>query len=206
MKARIKVKINYNEVLKKTISSLDHKPTLLLHSCCGPCSTEVIDVLKDNFLITVLYYNPNIEPESEYLKRKKEQIRFLKMVNIPLLDIGYNNFEFKRIAKGLEKEKEGKKRCVLCIHNRLKKTKEMALAHKFEYFGTTLTVSPHKNSQIINNLGRALEDDNVKFLFSDFKKENGYLKSVLFAKKYNLYRQNYCGCLYAKDNNLPDDF
>ena len=88
------MKINYNEVLKKTISSLDHKPTLLLHSCCGPCSTEVIDVLKDNFLITVLYYNPNIEPESEYLKRKEEQIRFLKMVNIPLLDIGYNNFEF----------------------------------------------------------------------------------------------------------------
>lgn len=192
------MKINYNNELKKLISTLDYKPKLLLHSCCGPCSTHVISVLENHFDITVIYYNPNIEPEEEYLKRKNEQIKFLNEKNIPLLDIDYNHDEFVKLSCGLENEPEGKKRCALCMHHRLKVTKEKALENHFEYFGTTLTVSPHKNSELINNLGRALQDDKIKYLFSDFKKENGYLDSIKLAKEYNLYRQDYCGCLYAK--------
>ena len=195
------MKINYNNCLKELINKLDYKPSLLLHSCCGPCSTHVIKVLENNFNITVLYYNPNIEPEEEYIKRKNEQIKFLKEKNIPLLDIEYNHEEFIKLSKGLENEPEGKKRCIKCIHHRLKVTKEKAEANSFEYFGTTLTVSPHKNSEIINNLGRVLQTDFTKFLFSDFKKENGYLDSINLAKEYNLYRQDYCGCLLAKDSS-----
>lgn len=193
------MKINYNNILKELISNLDYKPKLLLHSCCGPCSTHVISVLENHFDITVIYYNPNIEPEEEYLKRKSEQIKFLNEKNIPLLDIDYNHEEFLKISCGLENEPEGGKRCALCMHHRLKITKEKAVENSFEYFGTTLTVSPHKNSELINNLGGALQDDKIKYLFSDFKKENGYLDSINLAKEYNLYRQDYCGCLYAKN-------
>lgn len=193
------MKINYNNVLKELINTLDYKPKLLLHSCCGPCSTHVISVLEHHFEITVIYYNPNIEPEDEYLKRKAEQIKFLKEKNIPLLDIDYSHDEFLKLSCGLESEPEGGKRCALCMHHRLKVTKEKAIENNFEYFGTTLTVSPHKNSELINNLGRALQDNKIKYLFSDFKKENGYLDSIRLAKEYNLYRQGYCGCLYAKN-------
>lgn len=193
------MKINYNNILKELISNLDYKPKLLLHSCCGPCSTHVISVLENHFDITVIYYNPNIEPEEEYLKRKSEQIKFLNEKNIPLLDIDYNHEEFLKLSWGLENEPEGGKRCVLCIQHRLKVTKEKAILNNFEYFGTTLTVSPHKNSELINNLGRALQDNKIKYLFSDFKKENGYLDSIKLAKEYNLYRQDYCGCLYGKN-------
>lgn len=195
----MKPKINYNNVMYDIIKSLDHKPKLLLHSCCGPCSTHVISVLEKYFEITVLYYNPNIEPFEEYIKRKNEQIRYLEIKNIPLLDIDYNHDEFIKLAKNHENDKEGGKRCALCMHHRLKVTKEIAIKNNYEYFSTTLTVSPHKNSELINNLGRALEDDKIKYLYSDFKKENGYLDSVNKAKEYNLYRQDYCGCLYAKN-------
>lgn len=193
------MKINYNNVLKELINTLDYKPKLLLHSCCGPCSTHVISVLENHFDITIIYYNPNIEPEEEYLKRKNEQIKFLKEKNIPLLDIDYNHEEFVKLSHNLENEPEGGKRCSLCINHRLSVTKEKALENNFEYFGTTLTVSPHKNSELINNLGNALQDNKIKYLFSDFKKENGYLDSIKLAKEYNLYRQDYCGCLYAKN-------
>lgn len=193
------MKNNYNEVFKSIINNLDYKPNILLHSCCGPCSTYVISRLNDYFNVTVLYYNPNIEPEEEYLKRKNEQIKYLKEINVPLLDIDYNHQKFADISQGLENEPEGGKRCTLCINHRLEVTKEQALKNNFEYFGTTLTVSPHKNSELINNIGKKLEGSNIKFLYSDFKKENGYLKSIELAKQYNLYRQDYCGCLYAKN-------
>lgn len=192
------MKINYNNILKEIINTLNYKPKLLLHSCCGPCSTHVISVLETHFDITVIYYNPNIEPEEEYLKRKNEQINFLKEKNIPLLDIDYKHEEFMKLSCGLENEPEGGKRCALCMHHRLKVTKENGILNNFEYFGTTLTVSPHKNSELINNLGKALQNDKIKYLFSDFKKENGYLNSIKLAKEYNLYRQDYCGCLYGK--------
>ena len=200
--------INYETVLLDLVKEFDHKPTLLLHSCCGPCSTQVIDFLKDYFKITIYYYNPNIEPFEEYEKRKKEQIRFINEFNqqndyqINYLDCDYANQDFKKIAMGLEKEKEGGARCSKCFYLRLKKTAEEAKKQSFEYFGTTLTVSPHKNSQVINKIGEKIAlEEQIPFIYGDFKKHNGYQKSIIFSKEYNLYRQDYCGCLYGKDNN-----
>ena len=196
--------MNYQNELDNLIKSLDYKPNLLLHSCCGPCSTEVLTYLAPYFNITVLYYNPNIEPFEEYLKRKNEQIRFInefKHDNIKFLECDYENEVFHENVKGLENEREGKARCPVCFRVRLDYTARKAKELNFEYFGTTLTVSPHKNSKQINILGGIIGDKyNIKYLFSDFKKKDGYKKSVELAKKYNLYRQDYCGCLYGKNN------
>ncbi len=196
--------MNYQKILDELISNLDHRPSLLLHSCCGPCSTEVLSYLAPYFDITVLYYNPNIEPYEEYLKRKGEQIRFIeefKHDNIKFLDCDYENEVFHQKVKGLENEKEGMARCPVCFRLRLEYTAIKAKALGFEYFGTTLTVSPHKNSKQINTLGGIIADKyDVKYLFSDFKKKDGYKKSIELAKKYNLYRQDYCGCLYSKNS------
>lgn len=194
--------MNYQNELDKLIKSLDHKPTLLLHSCCGPCSTQVLTYLCPFFNITVFYYNPNIEPYEEYLKRKNEQIRFIKEFkheNINFLDCDYDNEVFRTKTKGLEQEKEGKARCPVCFRLRLEATAIKAKELGFEYFGTTLTVSPHKNSKQINILGGILEEKyNIKYLLSDFKKGDGYKKSIEYSKEYNLYRQDYCGCLFSK--------
>ena len=196
--------MNYQNELDNLIKGLDYKPNLLLHSCCGPCSTEVLSYLVPYFNITVLYYNPNIEPYEEYLKRKSEQIRFInefKHDNIKFLDCDYENEVFHENIKGLENEREGKARCPVCFKVRLDYTARKAKELNFEYFGTTLTVSPHKNSKQINVLGGIVgEKYGIKYLFSDFKKKDGYKKSVELAKKYNLYRQDYCGCLYGKNN------
>lgn len=186
--------MNYQKELEKLINTLDHKPTLLLHSCCAPCSSHCITYLKDYFDITILYYNPNIEPHSEYIKRKNEQIRLCEILNIKYIDISWDNNSYREFVKGLESEKEGGRRCVNCIKMRLLKTYE--LSKDYEYFGTTLTVSPHKNSKLINELG--LEIDGTKYLISDFKKQEGYKKSIELSKKYELYRQDYCGCLFSK--------
>lgn len=186
--------MNYQKELEKLINTLDHKPTLLLHSCCAPCSSHCITYLKDYFDITILYYNPNIEPYSEYIKRKNEQIRLCEILNIKYIDISWDNNLYREFVKGLESEKEGGRRCVNCIKMRLLKTYE--LSKDYEYFGTTLTVSPHKNSKLINELG--LEIDGTKYLISDFKKQEGYKKSIELSKKYELYRQDYCGCLFSK--------
>ncbi len=199
--------MNYHKKLLEIISSLDYKPSLLLHSCCGPCSTQVLSFLAPYFNITVFYYNPNIEPEEEYLKRKNEQIRFIKEfdANIKLLDCDYDNLEFKRVTKGLENIKEGGARCPVCFMLRMEKTASVAKENNFEYFGTTLTVSPYKNSKQINLLGSVLENRyNIKYLYSDFKKEDGYKKSIILSNEYNLYRQDYCGCMYGRDNNGND--
>ena len=186
--------MNYQKELEKLINSLNHKPTLLLHSCCAPCSSHCITYLKDYFDITILYYNPNIEPYSEYIKRKNEQIRLCNILNIKYIDVDWDNDLYRKCIKGLESEKEGGLRCVSCIKMRLLKTYE--LSKDYEYFSTTLTVSPHKNSKLINELG--LEIDSTKYLISDFKKQEGYKKSIELSKKYELYRQDYCGCLFSK--------
>ena len=199
----MKPKLNYQKKLEELVKTLNSKPRLLLHSCCGPCSTEVISYLKDYFEITVFYYNPNIEPEEEYIHRKKEQIRFLKEykdAKISFLDCEYDNASFKEIAKGLEQAKEGGARCNKCFYLRMKKTAEVAKEKGFEYFGTTLTVSPHKNSTMINEIGEKISEEcNIKYIYGDFKKNDGYKKSIELSKTYNLYRQNYCGCLYGKE-------
>ncbi len=200
---KVKPNSNYQKKLEELVKTFHTKPTLLLHSCCGPCSTWVIDYLKDYFEITVIYYNPNIEPEEEYLHRKKEQIRFLQeyqKAQVNFLDCDYDNPSFKEIAKGLEKEKEGGARCNKCFYMRLFKTASMAKAKGFAYFGTTLTVSPHKNSRLINEIGECIAKKlDVAFIYGDFKKNDGYKKSILLSQEYNLYRQDYCGCLYGKE-------
>ncbi|HIS12164.1 MAG TPA: epoxyqueuosine reductase QueH [Candidatus Onthocola stercoravium] len=197
-------KMNYQNKMQEIINSLDYRPRLLLHSCCGPCSTTVLTLLVEFFDITVLYYNPNIEPMAEYEHRKKEQIRFIKEFNnehINFMDCDYNNQDFRRKVQGLEQEREGGARCAVCFKLRLNYTASLAKKENFDYFGTTLTVSPHKNSDIINKIGSLLEKEyGVKYLYSDFKKKDGYKKSVEISKKYNLYRQDYCGCLLGRNN------
>lgn len=192
--------MNYQKELEKLISTLDHKPTLLLHSCCAPCSSYVLEYLEPYFKITVLYYNPNIEPINEYLKRKEEQINFIKNVhpNISILDVQYDNDLYSEVVEGLEGEREGGSRCYKCYKLRIEKTASLA-DDKYEYFGTTLSVSPHKNANFINEIGKELEQKyNSKFLISDFKKNEGYKRSIVLSKEYNLYRQDYCGCKYSK--------
>ena len=198
-------KINYDKVLDELIANLDGKPNLLLHSCCGPCSSYVITYLKDYFKITVLYYNPNIEPEEEYLKRKGEQIKLIKELNdadVKFLDIDYDNKAYREKVKGYESEKEGGARCHLCYELRLEKTAQIGKEKCFDYFGTTLTVSPYKNAQVLNQIGLSLEKEyHIKWLPSDFKKKDGYKKSIQLSKQYNLYRQDYCGCEFSHNMN-----
>lgn len=205
-------KINYNECMERELKQFTSKKTILLHSCCGPCSTAVIEALKEYFHITILYYNPNIEPIEEYIKRKEEQKRYIKesKLDIDFLDVDYENEKFKEIAKNLEQEPEGGARCHKCYYLRLSKTARLAMENHFDYFGTTLTVSPYKNAKAINTIGLEIEhelnvgkkeEDKVLFLVSDFKKKEGYKKSIELSKKYNLYRQEYCGCLYGVVNS-----
>lgn len=193
--------MNYNEEMKKIISSNKNR-SLLLHSCCGPCSSSVIEKISPYFNITVIFYNPNIEPINEYLKRKAEQIRLLKKINIKYYDIDYLNEEYREKIKGYEYELENGKRCLLCYELRLTKTAQIAKENNFDFFTTTLTVSPHKNSKIINELGLKISKEyNVSYLVSDFKKEEGYKRSIELSNKYNLYRQDYCGCIFSKRRN-----
>lgn len=194
--------MNYNEEMKKIIAGKTGNK-LLLHSCCGPCSTVVLEKLKNFFDLTVIYYNPNIEPHKEYLKRKEEQLKVLKILKVPYLDIDYLNQEYQAKVKGYEKEKENGLRCPLCYELRLEKTVLLAKANNYDYFATTLTVSPFKNSKIINKIGLNLQNKyQVNYLVSDFRKENGYLKSIELSKKYNIYRQHYCGCRYSNINHI----
>lgn len=195
--------INYQNKLDEILNSLDYVPKLLLHTCCAPCSSRCIEYLSDYFDITVLYYNPNISPQEEYEKRKQEQIKFLKAFKsknkLNFLDVDYNYDEFLNIASGLEQEPEGGKRCFKCYQLRLEKTAKIAKENNFDYFGTTLTVSPYKNSQKLNQIGNLLEEKyDIKYLYSDFKKKEGYKRSIELSKIYNLYRQDYCGCVYSK--------
>ncbi len=195
--------MNYQKELDNLLNNLEGTPKLLLHTCCAPCSSYCIEYLSNYFDITVLYYNPNISPKEEYEKRKQEQIRFLKEFpsknKLDILDIDYDYNDFLSIAKGLEQEKEGGRRCHKCYLLRLEKTAQIAKKHHFDYFGTTLTVSPYKNSKVLNEIGKVLQEKyNVAYLFSDFKKKEGYKRSIELSKIYHLYRQDYCGCIYSK--------
>ena len=190
--------------MEDILQNLAGKPNLLLHACCGICSSAVLERLNDYFNITVLYYNPNIFPKNEYYKRfdtLKEAISKLGF-DISVLEIGYNDNDFWNIAKGLEKEKEGGMRCSKCYLLRLEETAKIAKEKGFDYFCTTLSISPYKDSQKLNKIGKILEEKyNVKYLYSDFKKKNGFKRSNELAYKYNLYRQNYCGCKYSKEES-----
>lgn len=181
------------------------KKNLLLHSCCAPCSTAVIERLISDYNITIFYYNPNIYPKQEYEKRKSEQIKYIKILNdenktrqINFLDCDYDSLSFYEAVKGFENEKEGGARCAICFKLRLSKTGEIAKNNSFDLFGTTLTVSPHKDAELINSIGKAIGQKlNIPFLEANFKKKDGYKRSIELSKQNNLYRQNYCGCEFA---------
>ena len=195
--------VNYQKKLEELVETLDYTPKLLLHSCCAPCSSRCIEFLSNYFDITILYYNPNISPKDEYEKRKVEQIKFINEFKskhkLEYMDVEYNYNDFVNISKGLEHIPEGGERCFKCYRLRLDKTAFLAKENNYDYFGTTLTVSPYKNSQILNKIGEELSEVyNIKYLYSDFKKNNGYIRSIELSKEYNLYRQDYCGCIYSK--------
>lgn len=185
------------------LNNLDSKKKLLLHSCCGPCSSYVISYLTNYFDITILYYNPNIYPYDEYLKRKQEQIKLINEIdcsnNLDIMDCDYDNDLYEKCIIGLENEPERGNRCMVCYNLRMEKTAKMAKEYNYDYFCTTLSVSPYKNAEWINEIGEKLQNKyNVNWLYSDFKKKDGYKQSILLSKKYNLYRQDYCGCIYSK--------
>ena len=200
------MKQNYQKIMEEIIhleKNKIKKPTLLLHACCGPCSTSVLESLAEFFEITIYYYNPNISPLEEYNKRVEEIKNFLKKAKleeaIHFIEGKYDNESFIEISKGLENEKEGGARCIKCYYLRLEETAEYAKKHNFDYFTTTLSVSPYKNAQKLNEIGEKLESKyEVTYLVSDFKKKDGYKRSIELSKQYNLYRQNYCGCIYSK--------
>lgn len=185
------------------LKNITPNKSILLHSCCAPCSSYVINFLAPYFNITILYYNPNIFPKNEYLKRKEEQIRLINSLKTPnkvdILDCDYDNEIYEKQIKGYENCPERGARCNICFKLRLEKTAELAKKNNYDYFCSTLTVSPYKNAKVINEIGNELAKKyQIKWLYSDFKKNDGYKKSIELSKKYNLYRQNYCGCIYSK--------
>lgn len=207
------MKVNYQKELDAIIAKIEREditPSLLLHSCCAPCSSYTIKYLSDYFNITVLYYNPNISPEEEYAKRKAEQIRLIESMpvknKVHFADCDYNGREFFDIAKGYENCREGGERCFRCYRLRMQKAADMAKQKGFDYFCTTLSISPLKNAQKINEIGFDIEKNTgVLWLPSDFKKKEGYKQSIELSRKYNLYRQNFCGCIYSVNNNGEEE-
>lgn len=198
-------KINYQNELDKTLSNIERAgttPSLLLHSCCAPCSSYVLEYLSRYFKITVFYYNPNIYPEEEFYKRRSEQERFISQLPAknPIGFIGTEHMseEFYKAVKGLEHIREGGERCFACYRLRLEESAIAASDMGADYFTTTLSISPMKNAQKLNEIGGELgEKYGVKYLFSDFKKRNGYKRSTELSREYGIYRQNYCGCVFS---------
>lgn len=199
------MKVNYKLKMDAEIENIKKagvKPKLLLHACCAPCSSAVLEQLCDVFEITLFFYNPNISPESEFAFRLEELGRLtaeMDLSNIQIIAPPYDNSEFENIAKGMENIPEGGARCAKCYRLRLEKTVAYAKENEFDYVTTTLSISPYKNAQWLNEIGLELADKyGVKYLCSDFKKGEGYKRSCALSAQYNLYRQNYCGCIYSK--------
>ncbi len=197
-------KINFQKETDRIINNIQGTaPRLMLHSCCAPCSSYTLEYLSEFFEICVFYYNPNISPEAEFEKRFEEQKRLIEALpaknRITLIKGEYNPEEFYEIAKGLEDAKEGYERCFRCYRLRLEKTARIAKEKGFDYFCTTLSISPLKNSQKINEIGyEVAKEHGVSWLPSDFKKKEGYKRSIELSHEYDLYRQNFCGCIYSK--------
>ena len=191
--------VNYDKLMQEELRGAQDK-RLLLHSCCAPCSSHCLSELSPQIGVTVFYYNPNLDCAEEYEKRKREQIRFLRETGLAdFLDCDYAPEDYISAVRGLEGEKEGGARCAVCFRLRLERTAREAKARGFDYFATTLTVSPLKNAKLINTIGFAVaEEVGVPYLPSDFKKRGGYLHSVRLSEEYGLYRQDYCGCAFSK--------
>ena len=195
--------MNYDLEMEKQMSNLKEGDNLLLHACCAPCSTACLERLANFFKVTIFYYNPNITDEIEYKKRIEEIKKLLTLISpkyeVELLEGSYEPNKFFEMAKGLEKEPERGKRCFKCYEMRLEETAKIASKLGFNNFCTTLTLSPHKNANWINEIGKKLNTEyDSNYLYSDFKKKEGYKRSIELSKEYNLYRQDYCGCIYSK--------
>lgn len=198
-------KRNYQKELEQLISNIEpgRVPTLLLHACCAPCSSYCLEYLSQYFSITVLFYNPNISPETEYNKRVDEIRRLIDGLpvknKVSLIEGRYLPSEFYNSVKGLEKEPEGGKRCHVCYELRLREAAITAKELGFDYFTTTLSISPLKDAEKLNEIGKKLSDEyGVAYLYSDFKKKNGYKRSIELSREYKLYRQNFCGCVFSR--------
>ena len=192
-------KRNYQKELDGLTAGLTARPRLLLQACCGPCSSSVLEYVTAYFDVTLLFYDPNIRPEAEYEKRLatlKQLLAAMPLEHPPaLIEPGWRGEDFLAAARGLEAEPEGGARCAVCFRLRLEETAKRAAADGYDYFGTTLTVSPHKNAPLINAIGEELgQKYGVAWLPSDFKKRDGYLRSIRLSQQYGLYRQDYCGC------------
>lgn len=202
------IQTNYQKELDKMLSEFTAKgvtPSLLLHSCCAPCSSYVLEYLSQFFHITIYYYNPNISYEEEYARRIEEQQRLIRALpvkhEILFLQGIYEPDRFYQLAKGLEKSPEGGERCFRCYELRLEETAILAKEKGYDYFTTTLSISPHKNAAKLNEIGEMLSQKyDTPYLYADFKKKNGYKRSIELSKEYELYRQDYCGCIYSKEN------
>ena len=206
-------KINYQKELEKLLKQLEAEqkvPTLLIHSCCAPCSSYVLEYLSDYFKITVLYYNPNIYPESEYTKRILEQQNLIRAMKfrypVSFLAGRYDKEKFYDMAAGMEGLREGGARCMKCYELRLREAAAQAAAGGLDYFTTTPSISQLKNAQKLNEIGiRVGKEYGVEYLVSDFKKKNGYKRSIELSKEYGLYRQDYCGCEFSmRDSKKPE--
>lgn len=206
-------KTNYQKELENTIeyhTTRKEIPSLLLHSCCAPCSSYVLEYLSDYFAITVFYYNPNIYPDEEYFKRVKEQQSFIERFPaknpIQFVEGSFEKERFYAMARGLENVPEGGERCFRCYELRLREAAILAKEKKMDYFTTTLSISPMKNAQKLNEIGLTLTAEyGVKYLCSDFKKKNGYKRSVELSHEYGMYRQDYCGCVFSKRERVHAD-
>lgn len=202
----MKQKINYHALYDELVLKLKEEtrtPTLLLHCCCAPCASHCLTVLTKSFDVSTYFFNPNIFPEKEYFRREQELQRLTKQLPLdsPVNTVfaKYQPQSFFNLATGLETAPEGGKRCHECFYHRLKNTAEIARQNGFEYFCTTLTVGPKKDSQLINAIGEQISKEvGIKWLFADFKKNDGFLHSIQLSKQYDLYRQNYCGCVFSK--------
>ncbi len=191
------MKIDYNKLMHEEISNLGDKPRLLLHCCCAPCSSAVIERIRAFFDITYFYYNPNIDTNDEYDRRKEE----FDKLNVKIVSIPYDHDEFLNVVKGHELDLEGGDRCRICIAQRMDMAFQYAVENDYDLVTTTLSISPHKDAQFINELGERLEKKfGIKYLHADFKKENGYLRSIEICRELGIYRQDYCGCEFARNN------
>ncbi len=198
--------VNYQKELEKIINENEKNqvvPTLLLHSCCAPCSSYCIEYLANYFQVTIFFYNPNISPPEEYVRRNEEQQRLISQLPVKypvkFIEGDYEVQTFYQLAKGLEDLEEGGERCFRCYEMRMIEAALKAKELKIDYFTTTLSISPHKNAAKINEIGLSIEEKyEVKFLPSDFKKKNGYKRSIELSREYDLYRQDYCGCVYSR--------
>ena len=197
-------KINYEKILEKTLQELDEskqKPKLLLHACCGPCFTIPYEIIKGRFDITIIYNNSNIYPEEEYRRRLEEFKRYIHEINadVKFIEFPYDNLNYNQDLEPLANDKEGHTRCRICFEKRLRQGFEYAKEHSFDYFGTVMTISRYKNAQDINKIGEKLAQEYppVKWLYADFKKNDGYEKSLIIIKEHEMYFQEYCGCKYS---------